>query len=158
MQQRLAARPVIRIARTVSGFGEHSAGWLVLGVVGAVVDRRRSRTWSALAAGAFLAHALAVVVKRIVRRPRPAADVVRVLTPTPSRLSFPSAHAASTTAAAVVLADVCLPAAVLIPPVMGLSRVLLGVHYPSDVAAGAAIGLVVGGVAGRAARGSRSQR
>jgi membrane-associated phospholipid phosphatase len=38
--------------------------------------------------------------------------------------------------------------AVLIPP-MALSRILLGVHYPSDVVFGIALGAAVAGVAGR---------
>ena len=146
-QRRLAHPGVVAVARGLSGFGEHSIGWVGLGATGAVLDRRRARAWVGLAAGAFTAHALAVAVKRVVRRPRPSAEAVQVLTPTPSRLSFPSAHAASTTAAAVVLADLYRPAAVVAPPVMAVSRIVLGVHYPSDVAAGAALGALVGGVA-----------
>jgi membrane-associated phospholipid phosphatase len=60
---------------------------------------------------------------------------------TPGKLSFPSSHATSTTAAAVLLGRLLglpLPA-VLVPPML-LSRVVLGVHYPSDVLAGAALG------------------
>jgi membrane-associated phospholipid phosphatase len=146
-QKRLARPPVITGGRLLSRFGEHSLGWVALGAAGAAIDRPRARTWLSLSVGAFAAHALAVVVKRFVRRPRPAAQAVQVLTPTPSALSFPSAHAASTTAAAVVLVDLCRPVALLAPPVMSLSRIVLGVHYPSDVAAGAALGAVVGAIA-----------
>ena len=39
--------------------------------------------------------------------------------------------------------------AVLVPP-MALSRILLGVHYPSDVAFGVALGAAIAGIAGRA--------
>ena len=42
----------------------------------------------------------------------------------------------------------------LVPP-MALSRVLLGVHYPSDVATGVAVGAAVAAVAARADRGHR---
>jgi membrane-associated phospholipid phosphatase len=69
---------------------------------------------------------------------------------TPSQLSFPSAHATSTTAAALLMAPIMgvpLPA-LLIPP-MALSRMVLGVHYPSDVACGIAIGVVVAKVVAR---------
>jgi len=77
----------------------------------------------------------------VVRRPRPDHPSVRVGVTTPSRLSFPSSHATSTTAAAVLLGRLTgVPlAAVLVPPML-LSRLVLGVHYPSDVLAGAALG------------------
>lgn len=153
VQRTLARPPVVAAARGLSGFGEHSLGWLGVGAAGALLDRSRARAWLGVAAGAFAAHAAAVVVKRVVRRPRPSSEAVRVLTPTPSALSFPSAHAASTTAAAVVLADLCRPAALIAPPVMSLSRIVLGVHYPSDVAAGAVLGGAVGGLVRAAVRG-----
>ncbi|MBM7280761.1 phosphatase PAP2 family protein, partial [Gordonia rubripertincta] len=77
----------------------------------------------------------------IVRRPRPHDPAVRINVSTPSKLSFPSSHATSTTAAAVLLGRVTglpLPA-VLVPPML-LSRLVLGVHYPTDVLAGSALG------------------
>ena len=43
-----------------------------------------------------------------------------------------------------------LPLPVLLVPPMALSRILLGVHYPSDVAFGVALGAAVAGIAGRA--------
>jgi membrane-associated phospholipid phosphatase len=98
-------------------------------------------------AGAFTAHATAVLIKRLVRRPRPHHPAVAVNVGTPSRLSFPSAHATSTTAASILLARLTgapLPA-LLVPP-MALSRMLLGVHYPSDVATGVAVGAAVAAI------------
>src|SRR5690606_41700912 len=52
----------------------------------------------------FAAHVAAVLIKRVVRRRRPEHEAIRVHVATPSRLSFPSAHATSTTAAALLLA------------------------------------------------------
>jgi membrane-associated phospholipid phosphatase len=137
----------------MSKFGEHAAGWLALGAAGALVDRRRRRDWLTAAAGVAVAHGASVAVKRVVRRPRPAHALVQVLVGTPSRLSFPSAHATSTTTAAVLYGRLIgrrlVP--VLVAP-MALSRLVLGVHYPTDVAAGAALGAAVAAATPRVAR------
>jgi membrane-associated phospholipid phosphatase len=144
VQGAVARPPAVAVARAMSLFGEHAAGWLALGALGAAVDRRRRRDWLTAAAGVALAHGASIGVKRVVRRPRPEHAAVRVLVGTPSRLSFPSAHATSTTAAAVLYGGLLrrpLPA-LLVPP-MALSRLVLGVHYPSDVVAGSALGAAV---------------
>lgn len=148
VQSALADRPgVLATARGLSYFGEHSIGWLAVSLLGAIAVPRRRREWLVAGAGAFAAHATAVLVKRLVRRQRPHHPAVAVHVGTPSRLSFPSAHASSTTAAAILMGRAAgLPSgmgpAVLVPP-MALSRMLLGVHYPSDVAFGVALGAAV---------------
>ncbi|RAV13108.1 phosphatase PAP2 family protein [Mycobacterium colombiense] len=152
IQAALSDRPAaLPTARALSHFGEHSLGWVAVAVLGALLSPKRRRDWLVAGAGAFAAHAAAVIVKRIVRRKRPHDPAVAVNVGTPSQLSFPSAHATSTTAAAILMGRTTglpLPA-VLVPP-MALSRMLLGVHYPSDVAFGIALGAVVAAVARRA--------
>jgi membrane-associated phospholipid phosphatase len=141
VQRAIARPPVVATARGMSFFGEHAAGWLAVGLLAALVDRRRRRDWVTATGGVALAHGASIAVKRVVRRPRPTDPRVQVLVGTPSRLSFPSAHATSTTAAAVLFGGLLgrRLAPVLVPP-MALSRLVLGVHYPSDVAAGALLG------------------
>lgn len=145
VQSALAGRPgVLPIARGMSHFGEHSLGWLALAALGALLSPRRRRDYLAAGAGAFAAHAVAVVIKRVVQRTRPDHPAIAVNVGTPSRLSFPSAHATSTTAAAVLLArPTGLPLPALLVPPMALSRLVLGVHYPTDVLTGVAVGAVV---------------
>ena len=148
VQSALADRPgVLTTARALSHFGEHSIGWVAVSLLGAILARRRRREWLVAGAGALVAHAAAVLIKRLVRRKRPHHPAAAVNVGTPSQLSFPSAHATSTTAAAILMGRAAgLPpgtaAAVLVPP-MALSRVLLGVHYPTDVAFGVALGAAV---------------
>jgi membrane-associated phospholipid phosphatase len=148
VQSALAGRPgVLATARGMSHFGEHSVGWLVAELVGALLAPARRREWLVAGVGTFVAHAAAVLIKRLVRRKRPRHPAVAVNVGTPSQLSFPSAHATSTTAAALLMGRAAgLPsgigAVVLVPP-MALSRILLGVHYPSDVVFGVALGAAV---------------
>lgn len=148
VQSVLADRPgVLATARGMSHFGEHSVGWLIVELLGALLRERRRRDWLVAVAGTFAAHAAAVLLKRVVRRKRPHHPAVAVNVGTPSQLSFPSAHATSTTAAAILMGRATglpngLGPAVLVPP-MALSRILLGVHYPSDVAFGVALGAAV---------------
>jgi membrane-associated phospholipid phosphatase len=148
VQTALADQPgALTVARGLSHFGEHSIGWVGVSLFGALLVPRRRRDWLVAGAGTFGAHAAAVLVKRVVRRKRPHHPAVAVNVGTPSQLSFPSAHATSTTAAAILIGGaIGLPKgigpAVLVPP-MALSRILLGVHYPSDVAFGVALGAAV---------------
>jgi len=148
VQSALADRPgVLTAARALSQFGEHSIGWLAVSLLGAVLVPRRRREWLVAGAGSFVAHAAAVLIKRVVRRQRPQHPAIAVNVGVPSQLSFPSAHATSTTAAAILMGRATglpLPAVLVAP--MALSRVLAGVHYPSDVAAGVALGAAIAAV------------
>jgi len=159
VQECITNPTTVKIARGMSHFGEHSAGWFALALVGAGADKRRRKDWLTAAAGIVGAHAASIAVKRVVRRPRPQHPSVQVGVGTPSKLSFPSSHATSTTAAAVLYSGLTgrnvVP--VLVPPMLA-SRLVLGVHYPSDVLAGAALGGAVGGLLRRKLNRKRSSR
>jgi membrane-associated phospholipid phosphatase len=153
VQKTIGTPQVVNVARGMSFFGEHAAGWLAIGAVGALVDRRRRRDWVAATAAVAVAHGASVGVKRVVRRRRPEHPRVQVLAGTPSKLSFPSAHATSTTAAAIMFgALVRKPLVAALVPPMALSRMVLGVHYPTDVVAGSVLGAAVAVVARRFSR------
>jgi membrane-associated phospholipid phosphatase len=145
VQAAFADRPgVLTGARALSHFGEHSIGWLAVAALGALLQPARRRAFVAAGAGAFGAHAAAVVIKRVVRRERPHHPAIAVNVGTPSRLSFPSAHATSTTAASILLGRATgLPLPAILVPPMVMSRLVLGVHYPSDVLTGVAVGAAV---------------
>ncbi|MBV9819255.1 MAG: phosphatase PAP2 family protein [Solirubrobacterales bacterium] len=141
-----------RIVSAFSLSGEHAAWWLALGVGGAAhagPGDRRAR-WLRGAGAVAIAYAANTTLKLLVQRPRPVLDDLPPLTPTFSGLSFPSAHATTSFAAARAYRGL-VPAGALYGLAAGyaLSRPYLGVHYPSDVCAGAALGTVVGGLAWR---------
>lgn len=145
LQSTGCSRPATCAARTLSRAGEHAWLWLALSGAGYSLDRPRRSEWAQVGASALIAHGGAVVLKRIVRRKRPHAPGLLVLDRTASLLSFPSAHASSTTAAAMAAAPLLgarRTAPVVVSLAMALARMLLGVHYPSDVAAGAIIGVL----------------
>lgn len=130
-----------------SALGEHAAIWLAIGAAGWASDRRRGAGWRRATATVAATYALNTALKLVVRRSRPDLPGLPALTATPTRFSFPSAHASTSFAGARAYARMGLPAPVLYGLAVGmsLSRLYLGVHYPSDVLAGAAMGAVLGG-------------
>jgi undecaprenyl-diphosphatase len=110
-----------------------------------------SRTFGlALLLGNAASHACVLVLKRTVVRQRPHLTSAGLLAlgAAPDAFSFPSGHSAAAMALAVPCivrgGAVGLPA-LLLALLVGVSRVCLRVHYPSDVVAGQILG-VAGGV------------
>ena len=136
-----------RAVAALSLLGEHAAVWLAIGVAGARLSRERDRERGfRRARNTVLAtYALNTAIKRVVRRPRPQLQGLPALTSTPSALSFPSAHASTSFAGAISYSRLGLPPLPLytLAVALSLSRVYLGVHYPSDVLAGALLGSAV---------------
>jgi undecaprenyl-diphosphatase len=138
-----------RYVSVLSDLGE-GIGWLAGGVAMAILDGRRGRRAGAATAVASLAatYIVQVRVKPLFRRVRPfvnrEATVVGVR---PADHSFPSGHTASSFAAATALAFFyprAAPLAYAVATGVGMSRVHLGVHFPSDAAVGGAIGIGIG--------------
>ncbi len=140
------APPLERIIGAYARTGEHAASWLALGLAGAALSRsgaRRSQ-WLRGVRIVLGAYGLNYAVKVAVRRRRPELPGLPALTPVVSSLSFPSAHATTSFAAAVAYRELVSPALLYGAAVLyGASRPYLGVHYPSDVLAGAALGTAV---------------
>jgi membrane-associated phospholipid phosphatase len=137
-----------RAARLYSRTGEHAACWLALGAAGALSERARPERRGRWLRGVGVilgAYAANYAVKLAVRRRRPELEGLPALSPVVSSLSFPSAHATTSFAAARAYTGL-VPAAPLYGAAIlfALTRPYLGVHYPSDVLAGALLGTAIG--------------
>ena len=135
----------VRWVRRYSRLGEHGALWLGIGVLGVAGDAGRRGQWARGTACVGSAYLLSTSIKLAIGRRRPVVEDLPHLMATPTGLSFPSSHSTSSFAAAQAFGRL-LPRSPLLgaAAAMAFSRLYLGVHYPSDVVAGAALGTVIG--------------
>jgi membrane-associated phospholipid phosphatase len=127
--------------------GEYGRVWIVAALAGALADGPRRGRWLWAALGVPLTLGMNFCVKVAVGRERPRLEGIETTGPLPSSLSFPSAHAATSFAGATLIGGLeprvrrgLFGAAAL----MAFTRPYLGVHYPTDVLAGAAVGTLIG--------------
>ena len=141
----------------LSSLSNHGEIWIALALVLLLIPKTRR-------AGAVLALALLLeficcngILKPLVARSRPCDlnDAVRLLIPRPGDDSFPSGHSGISFAAVGALfaakSRLWVPAFVL-ALIIAFSRLYLYVHWPSDVLAGAALGILMGFLAEKLVR------
>ena len=131
--------------RRNSSLGEHGMVWFGLGAAGALLDRDRSGHWQRSTGVVAGAYVVSTSIKLAIGRKRPLVEDLPHLMATPTGLSFPSSHSSSSFAAARAYGTLLPPAPLYAAAsAMAFSRLYLGVHYPSDIAAGVALGSVLG--------------
>jgi undecaprenyl-diphosphatase len=131
----------------LSWIGNLGACWILIALVLAVVGRRPVLVGHVLVAD-LVAGTLQFAIKRAVGRSRPPFDnpPIDPLVGVPSTPSFPSGHATAAFACALVLAHAVprLTAPLLVlAALIAFSRDYVGVHYPIDTIAGAALGAAI---------------
>ena len=123
-------------------------GLALLPAIGvALIIGKQRRVGLAVLMALLVGEVFTLTFQFLALRPRPAD--VRLIIPTPNFPSFPSGHAAAAFATATVLVLTYRRWRAWLPALIGasliaLSRVYLGVHYPSDILGGAVVGLGTG--------------
>ncbi|ACU04570.1 phosphoesterase PA-phosphatase related [Pedobacter heparinus DSM 2366] len=114
---------------------------------GIIADDKRMRQNALYVASSSAVNVLVtMLVKKIVKRPRPFLANVKIKAVyQPSHYSFPSGHTSTAFTTATALSQAYPKWYVIVPSYLwagsvGYSRLYLGVHYPTDVAAGALLG------------------
>ena len=144
------ARPVDRALRLLTTSANHGRLWMAIAAVGAISGKRSRRAairgLTTLGAASFVSNS---VVKPLVGRRRPDRErtsIARQIGRRPWTSSFPSGHSASAAAFAAGATRELPAAGVALVPLaaaVAYSRVHVGVHFRSDVWAGAAIGVTL---------------
>ena len=134
----------------LAAFATGGLGWWAIALLGVRArgpGRRAASIAFTTAVGGSTAWLIAEGLKTIVRRPRPFVTLHLDVLVQPASFSFPSGDTALSFGAATALA-MTWPAArlpaLLVATAVGVSRVVVGAHYPSDVLAGALIGVACG--------------
>jgi membrane-associated phospholipid phosphatase len=147
LRTRMRTPGLDRAAAAYARLGESGGLWIALALAGAATDPARRTRWLAAAGTVPFTLCANYVVKRVVVRERPQIAGLEPFGRVPRSHSFPSAHAATSFAGAVRIGAL-VPAArvplLVAAALMAFTRPYLGVHYPSDVVAGAAAGTFVG--------------
>jgi undecaprenyl-diphosphatase len=143
--QAVCNRALLMLFRGVSRVGD----WPLSVVVGLTLLAVHG--WRLLAGWAVVSVMAVLIQKQLKRRygrlrpcERPEGPPQRA--PIPDRGSFPSGHTLHAVMAAIVTASLVpavAPVFLLLALLIAMSRVVLGVHYPSDVLAGAALGSIL---------------
>ena len=133
-----------RAVLAFSALGEHGAVWYALSAAGALLDPPRRGVYVRAAVSVAAAYGANQLIKVAVGRGRPRLPDLPPLKSTQMQLSYPSAHASTSFAGARSLARAWPPVPLYaLATAMALSRPYIGVHYPSDVVAGAVLGTAV---------------
>ena len=130
-----------------SALGAGAFLWIVIGSIAGIFPRHTAAMWRLWLAVGLSFLIVDDVAKPFFQRPRPF-DVmeIQLIDARPNTESFPSGHAAMAAAGALGVARMLPMSGWILWPIAALiavSRIYLGVHWPSDVLAGAGIGFAV---------------
>ncbi|MBI1975844.1 MAG: phosphatase PAP2 family protein [Candidatus Vogelbacteria bacterium] len=138
---------LVSVAKVFTAFGEIEVAAILFAFIAAYLWRKKLHTWLLPYAIAVIgAQITTTVLKTLIARPRPVMAIASELT-----YSFPSGHATIAVTLFGFLGYIAyretgrtsyLWLFGIFSFLVGISRIILGVHYPNDVLAGFAIGFV----------------
>ena len=148
IQQHLRTDMLTPLMKFVTFLGNGGWFWILCAVVLLAIPKTRKTGYAAVLSLIFGVIVTNLLLKNIVARPRPFAEIEALipLIAKPTDFSFPSGHTTASFAVALVMLRM-LPKKIGIPAVVlaalvAFSRLYLGVHYPTDVLAGFVVALV----------------
>ena len=158
IQQHLRTDMLTPFMKIVTFLGNGGWFWILCAVILLAVPKTRKTGYAAVLSLIFGVIVTNLLLKNIVARPRPFAEIGALipLIAKPTDFSFPSGHTTASFAVALVMLRM-LPKKIGIPAVVlaalvAFSRLYLGVHYPTDVLAGFVVALVGSSLAVRGVR------
>ena len=148
IQQHLRTDMLTPLMKFVTFLGNGGWFWILCAVVLLAIPKTRKTGYAAVLSLIFGVIVTNLLLKNIVARPRPFAEIEALipLIAKPTDFSFPSGHTTASFAVALVMLRT-LPKKIGIPAVVlaalvAFSRLYLGVHYPTDVLAGFVVALM----------------
>ncbi len=140
-----------KVMVAITSLGDNGAIWIIIAIILMINKKYRKIGFMALIALLLSTILGEGILKNVVQRIRPSADIpaIDLLIVKPLSYSFPSGHTTSSFAVAGVLAKYFKNYALEIfslASLIAFSRLYLYVHYPTDVLAGVVLGLICSGI------------
>lgn len=136
-----------RFSALFTSLGDHGEIWFIILLILFVMKKTRKVAILGLIAISVEVVLISGIIKPIVMRPRPFyANPVDLIISVPRGSSFPSGHAASSFAVAMILYFNNIkykPIYISLAILMAFSRLYAYVHYPSDVLVGTLLGIFI---------------
>ena len=147
IQESVRAEWMNGIWKFITSLGNGGFLWIAAGLLMLFFKKTRAAGAAGLFAMAFNYLATNITHKNLVARPRPytVLEELTILIDRPGEFSFPSGHTSSSFAFAFAI-YLLLPKkygiwAMVLAVLIAFSRLYVGVHYPTDVLGGIAVGM-----------------
>ncbi len=142
-----------KIALGLTYFCEKGIGWIIIMLLVFFLSKDKRMGLTGMVAFVLSFMLCNMLLKTMIERDRPCwvDPSIQLLVETPDDFSFPSGHTSFSFATATAIAQYSASwgfVAFIVAALIGLSRLYLFVHFPTDVIFGAIVGIIAGLLAG----------